>query len=204
MLRMKIEPTTLEGHVVYLKPLSMDYVEDLYEAAQDPSIWLYMPTNPGRSLADMVAWIRAALRGQEEGTDLPFVIIDRATNRVVGATRYMNISSKDRGLEIGWTWLAKEARRTGINTECKYLLLRHAFETLRAVRVQFKTDSRNEVSQRAIARLGAVKEGILRNHMVLPNGFCRDSVYYSILDSEWSSVKAGLEEKMLRPVMVAV
>jgi RimJ/RimL family protein N-acetyltransferase len=204
MLRMKIEPITLEGHAVYLKPLSMDYVEDLYEAAQDPSIWLYMPTNPGRSLADMVAWIRAALRGQEEGTDLPFVIIDRATNRVVGATRYMNISSKDRGLEIGWTWLAKEARRTGINTECKYLLLRHAFETLRVVRVQFKTDSRNEVSQRAIERLGAVKEGILRNHMVLPNGFCRDSVYYSILDSEWSSVKAGLEEKMFRPALAAV
>lgn len=187
-----------------LEPLSMDYVEDLYEAAQDPAIWLYMPINPGRSRADMVAWIRAALRGQEEGSDLPFVIIERATNRVVGSTRYMNISAKDRGLEIGWTWLAKEARRTGINTECKYLLLRHAFETLRTVRVQFKTDSRNEISQRAITRLGAVKEGVLRNHMVLPDGYCRDSVYYSILDSEWPAVKNGLEARMVRPMLAGV
>jgi RimJ/RimL family protein N-acetyltransferase len=202
MMRMKIEPVTLEGHLVRLEPLSMDYVEDLYEAAQDQAIWRYMPINPGSSRADMVAWLRAALRGQEEGTDLPFVIIERATNRVVGSTRYMNISSKDRGLEIGWTWLAKEARRTGINTECKYLLLRHAFETLRAVRVQIKTDSRNEISQRAIERLGAVKEGILRNHMVLPDGYCRDSVYYSILDSEWPSVKERLEGKMERPMLV--
>ncbi len=204
MMRMKIEPVTLEEDLVRLEPLSMEYVEDLYETAQDEAIWRYMPINPSRSRADMVAWLRAALRGQDEGSDLPFVIIERATNRVVGSTRYMNISAKDRGLEIGWTWLAKEARRTGINTECKYLLLRHAFETLRTVRVQIKTDSRNEVSQRAIERLGAVKEGILRNHMVLPDGYCRDSVYYSILDSEWPSVKERLEGKMERSILVGV
>ena len=196
---MKIEPITLEGHVVYLEPLSMDYVEDLYEAAQDPSIWLYMPTNPGRSRADMVAWIRAALRGQEEGTDLPFVIIDRATNRVVGATRYMNVSSKDRGLEIGWTWLAKEARRTGINTECKYLLLRHAFEQIDCIAVEFRTGSVNFQSRNAIERLGAKFDGILRSHQRYTNGALRDTCVYSITAAEWPTVKAHLEWQMRKP-----
>jgi len=108
----------------------------------------------------------------------------------------MTIMPKDRGLEIGWTWLAHAVHRTPVNTECKYLLLRHAFETLRAIRVQIKTDSRNLTSQRAIERLGASKEGVLRNHMIMPDGYYRHSVYYSILDTEWATVKAGLEVKM--------
>jgi len=200
---LKIEPVTLEGEIVRLEPLLMDYIEDLYIIAQDPEIWRYMPLNPGRSRADMVAWIRNALQGQQDGTDLPFVIIERATNRVVGATRFMNISSRDRGVEIGWTWLARDARRTGINTECKYLLLRHAFEHLGAVRVQLKTDSRNEVSQRAIERLGATKEGTLRNHMLLSSGYYRDTIFYSIISSEWPEVKVRLEEKM-QPILAYV
>lgn len=200
---LKIEPVLLEGELVRLEPLHMEYVEDLYVAAQDSLIWRYMPSNPGRSRADMVAWIRNALQGQQDGTDLPFVIIERATNSVVGATRFMNISSRDRGLEIGWTWLARDARRTGMNTEAKYLLLQYAFEQLGAVRVQLKTDSRNEVSQHAIERLGATREGTLRNHMILPNGYYRDTIFYSIIHSEWPAVKEHLEEKM-RPALAFV
>jgi RimJ/RimL family protein N-acetyltransferase len=117
-------------------------------------------------------------------------------NRAIGSTRYLDIQTQNRGLEIGWSWLTPTVQRTGVNTECKYLLLRHAFEQLGMIRVQLKTDSRNLQSQRAIERLGAVKEGTLRNHMILPDGYYRHSVYYSIIESEWPTVKAGLEEKM--------
>ena len=147
-------------------------------------------------LGEMEAWIALALDAQERGTEVPFAIRDRGTGQVLGSTRYLNIMPKDRGLEIGWTWLTGAARRTSVNTECKYLLLRHAFETLGAIRVQLKTDSRNVTSQRAIERIGAVKEGILRNHVIMPDGYYRHSVYYSILDSEWPSVKAHLEGKL--------
>ncbi|HKY52696.1 MAG TPA: GNAT family protein, partial [Anaerolineales bacterium] len=127
-----------------------------------------------------------------------FVVIHLASGRVAGATRYLNIISHDRGLEIGGTWYGPEFQRTAVNTECKYLLLQHAFETLGCIRVQLKTDSRNERSQKAIERIGAVKEGVLRNHMILPDGYYRHSVYYSILDTEWPNVKRRLEEMMNR------
>jgi RimJ/RimL family protein N-acetyltransferase len=142
----------------------------------------------------MRAWVRDILSRAEKGTDLPFVAVHLASGRVAGATRYLNIMPNDRGLEIGGTWYGLDFQRTAVNTECKYLLLKHAFETLGAIRVQLKTDSRNERSQRAIERLGAVREGVLRNHMVLPDGYIRHSVFYSILDSEWPAVKSRLEE----------
>jgi RimJ/RimL family protein N-acetyltransferase len=125
-------------------------------------------------------------------------VIHLASGRVAGATRYLNIMPKDRGLEIGGTWYGTDFQRTPVNTECKYLLLSHAFETLKCIRVQLKTDKRNERSQKAIERLGAKKEGILRNHMILPDGRHRDSVFYSILDTEWTDVKRNLEEMMTK------
>ncbi len=194
---MNVEPVTLTGNVVRLEPLQVTHVESLFRAAQDPAIWSFMPYDPSISLAAMQAWIADALEAQARGKDGVFVIVNLATGEIVGSTRYLTIVPKDRGLEIGGTWLAREVRRTPVNTECKYLLLRHAFEALGAIRVQFKTDSRNLTSQRAIERLGAVKEGVLRNHMILPNGYYRHSVYYSILDTEWATVKAYLEKKML-------
>ena len=195
---LQIEPVTLTGQLVRLEPLQAKHTEDLYKVSQDATIWLYMPMNPSHSLSVMKQWIATTLQVQATGAVLPFAIIELATQRSVGSTRYLNIDAPNRGLEIGWTWLASSVRRTGVNTECKYLLLQHAFETLQAIRVQFKTDSRNHVSQRAIERLGAVKEGVLRNHMIMPDNYYRHSVYYSIIESEWPGVKSHLAAKMQR------
>jgi RimJ/RimL family protein N-acetyltransferase len=147
---------------------------------------------------DMRNWVLDILARGEKGTDLPFVAIHLASGRVAGATRYLNIVPQDRGLEIGGTWYGAEFQRTPVNTECKYILLGHAFETLGCIRVQLKTDLRNERSQKAIERIGAVKEGVLRNHMILPDGRYRHSVFYSILDTEWTRVKKRLEEMLNR------
>lgn len=193
---MPLEPVTLEGRIVRLEPLGLQHANDLYEAGQDQRIWAYMPLNPSGSLDATTTWIENTLREQQTGTILPFAIVDITTGRALGSTRYLNISLNDRGLEIGWTWLTPKMQRTGVNTECKYLLLRHAFESLSMIRVQFKTDSRNLKSQQAIERIGGKREGVLRNHMILPNGYIRHSVYYSIIESEWLDVKAALEEKM--------
>ena len=200
MADMKVTPVTLEGKIVRLEPLSKSHLADLLVEAQDESIWRHIPYNPPKSMGDMEVWLSKALEAQTQGKEVPFAIIEQTTNRAVGSTRYMNITPHDRGLEIGWTWLGQSVRRTGVNTECKYLLLRHAFETLGAIRVQLKTDSRNERSQRAIERIGGVKEGVLRNHVIMPDNYYRHSVYYSILDSEWPVAKANLEAKMNRSV----
>lgn len=193
---LKIEPVILTGQVVRLEPLQMKHTTDLYQAAQDPAIWTYMSIPPISSRNEMEQVIITALHEQEQGVSLPFAIIDLAQNRVVGSTRYLDIKPYHRGLEIGWTWLSPSVQRTGINTECKYLLLLHAFEVCGAIRVQLKTHHMNFKSQRAIERLGAFKEGTLRNHMIMPDGSYRHTVFYSIIDSEWPSVKAGLEAKM--------
>jgi N-acetyltransferase len=195
---MRVEPVTLTGNVVRLEPLAAEHAAGLYEAGKDASIWRYMPADPSASLASMAAWIEDALRSREAGTQLPFAIFEQASGALVGSTRYLNISPPDRGLEIGWTWLTLRVQRTAVNTECKYLLLRHAFEELDAIRVQIKTDGRNIVSQRAIERLGAVREGVLRKQMILPDGFQRDAVMYSIIDTEWPAVKARLEGFLAR------
>jgi RimJ/RimL family protein N-acetyltransferase len=193
---MSVEPCILTGKIVRLEPLQAKHAEDLFLAGQEREMWLYMSTNPSVSREAMAQWIAETQRLQQAGECLPFAIIDLATGRAIGSTRYLAIVPKDYGLEIGWTWLDPAVRRSGVNTECKYLLLMHAFEGLQAVRVQLKTDSRNLRSQTAIERIGGIKEGVLRNHMIMSDGYRRHTVYYSILDSEWPTVKAGLEAKM--------
>ena len=192
------QQVTLEGMHVRLEPLARRHAVDLYEVGRDETIWRYMPRPPLKSLEDTQGWIDEALAVSAGGTQIPFAIIERASNRAVGSTRYLDIRRNDRGLEIGWTWIGAQFQRTAVNTECKYLLLTHAFEDQGAVRVQLKTDLRNEPSQRAIERLGAVREGLLRKHIVLWDGFVRDSVYYSIIDSEWPEVKQRLERLLQR------
>ena len=189
-------PITLEGKFVRLEPLSEAHVPALALVGIDERIWQYMVYAQIHSEDDMRKWVLNLLDRQAAGTDLPFAVIHLASGRVAGATRYLDIRSAHQGLEIGGTWYGLEFQRTIVNTECKYLLLRHAFETLGTIRVQFKADLRNERSLRAIERIGAKREGILRNHMVMPDGVRRDSVYYSIIDSEWPGVKEKLEEKL--------
>lgn len=191
-----VTPVTLTGTYVRLEPLSEAHVPGLAEIGAGQPFWDFMVYGKIETAADMLGWVRDLQSRAEKGTDLPFAVIHLASGRVAGATRYLNIMPKDRGLEIGGTWYGLEFQRTVVNTECKYLLLKHAFETLGCIRVQLKTDLRNERSQKAIERLGAVKEGILRNHMILPDGRIRDSVFYSIIDSEWSEIKKRLEEKL--------
>ena len=163
LLAMNIQPITLTGRHVRLEPLSEAHVPDLAAVGLDPEIWRYMLYGDIDSEAKLLGFVRDLLARQARGTDLPFAVVDQASGRAIGCTRYMDIRPHDRGLEIGGTWYGAAYRRTAVNTESKHLLLRHAFETLGCIRVQFKTDLRNEGSQRAIERLGAVKEGILRN-----------------------------------------
>jgi RimJ/RimL family protein N-acetyltransferase len=191
------QPTTLAGRHVRLEPLALLHVPDLFAALMtDPSVWQWLPAAPPTTLAEMEARVAADLDAQAKGAVVAFAQIEQGSGRAVGSTTYLAISRRDRGLEIGSTWIARPWQRTGINTEAKYLLLRHAFEELGAVRVQLKTDKRNLQSQAAIERLGAVREGILRKHMLVRDGFIRDTVLYSITDDEWPAVKARLEIKM--------
>jgi RimJ/RimL family protein N-acetyltransferase len=195
---MRVQPVTLTGQYVRLEPLGEQHVPGLAAVGLDDSIWQYMPYGFLRSEDDMRRWVHGILAHAAEGTDVPFAVVDLASGCVAGATRYMEIRPAHRGLEIGGTWYGAVYRRTRVNTECKYLLLEHAFERLGCIRVQLKTDTRNERSQRAIERLGAVKEGMLRNHLILPDGHIRHSIYYSILDSEWPQVKARLRALLVR------
>ncbi len=190
-------PVILTGKYARLEPLTEAHIPGLAEIGIGQDFWHFMLYGDMNTEADMRNWVLDILGRAEKGTDLPFVAIDLTSGRVAGATRYLNIVPKDRGLEIGGTWYGIDFQRTAINTECKYLLMTHAFETLHAIRVQLKTDSRNERSQKAIERIGAKKEGVLRNHMILPDGYIRDSVFYSVLDSEWLDVKKNLKAMMM-------
>jgi N-acetyltransferase len=198
MVEMEVRPIVLTGKHVRLEPMGEEHVPGLAEIGVGQTFWDFMLYGNINTIDDMRNWVRDILARAEKGTDLPFVAIHLASGRAAGATRYLNIVPNDRGLEIGGTWYGPEFQRTVINTECKYLLLGHAFETLGCIRVQLKTDLRNERSQKAIERIGAVKEGVLRNHMILPDGRIRHSVFYSILDTEWPSVKKNLEAMMNR------
>jgi RimJ/RimL family protein N-acetyltransferase len=190
---MEVKPIILQGKHVQLEPMSEVHIPALAEIGVGQPFWDFMVYGPMETADDMRGWVQEILSRAEKGADLPFVAIHLESGRVAGATRYMNIMLNDRGLEIGGTWYGPEFQRTAVNTECKYLLLSHAFETLGCIRVQLKTDLRNERSQKAIERIGAVKEGVLRNHMILPDGHYRHSVFYSILDTEWLEVKRRLE-----------
>jgi RimJ/RimL family protein N-acetyltransferase len=193
---MEVIPVVLEGKHVQLEPMTEAHISALAEIGIGPDFWDFMVYGKMETVDDMRGWVSDILSRGEKGTDLPFTVVHLASSRVAGATRYLNILPHDRGLEIGGTWYGLDFQRTVVNTECKYLLLKHAFESLGCIRVQLKTDLRNERSQKAIERIGAKKEGVLRNHMVLPDGYIRDSVYYSILDSEWGDVKGKLEEML--------
>jgi RimJ/RimL family protein N-acetyltransferase len=186
-------PTVLYGDVARLEPLDHAHADQLLEEGSNDEIWRYLPVRRPANREEMLGLIDKAWKAASLGEEIPFAIIDDRSDRAVGSTRFLEIRRPDRALEIGWTWLGTSSQRTAINTECKYLLLRHAFEDLGALRVQLKTDGRNERSQRAIERLGAVKEGVLRHHRLMWDGTYRDTVYFSILEPEWAAVKARLE-----------
>jgi RimJ/RimL family protein N-acetyltransferase len=191
-------PITLENEHARLAPLALDHLAALFSAGRDEDLWRFATGAPWKREQDARAWIEQALGEQAAGRQTPFAIFDRAAGRVVGSTRYLDIQPQHRGLEIGHTWLAPAAQRTAVNTSCKLLLMAHVFETLGALRVCFKTDLRNERSQRALARSGATREGVLRCHMILWDGHVRDSVYFSVIRAEWPRVKAGLQARLAR------
>ena len=193
---MKIEPVILRGSIVRLEPLTLDQVAALARVGLEPELWRWVP-NQIHTPEDMQAYVLTALDEQRRGVSLPFVIIDQASDEVIGSTRYANIESGHRRLEIGWTWLTPSHQRSGANTEAKLLLLTHAFDLLGAMRVELKTDSLNQKSRTVIARLGAAEEGTFRNHMIIPStGRVRHTVYYSIIDSEWPAIKAALTARL--------
>jgi N-acetyltransferase len=191
-------PITLVGELVRMEPLTFDHLGPLTEIGLEPSVWRWMLVNV-QDRDDMQVWVEAALRAQGHGTELPFVVVERATDRVVGSMRYLSIVPEHRRLEIGHSWLAPAWRGTGINTEAKLLLLAHAFETLGARRVEFKTDSLNERARGGLAAIGATEEGIFRNHMISQGGRRRHSVYFSVIDSEWPAVREHLLARLGRP-----
>ena len=185
-----VKPVVLEGEHVRLEPMNQDHAQGLYNRGRSAADWAFMPRACFVDQADTRHWIDEAL---SQDNQLPFAIIEKQKNRVVGSTRYLNIRQEHRSLEIGWTWLGQEWLRTGVNTEAKFLLLRHAFERLGCIRVEFKTDERNQRSQRALERIGATREGVLRNHMIVQGGFYRNSVYFSVIEEEWPAVRERLE-----------
>jgi N-acetyltransferase len=195
---MVISPVTLEGAHVRLEPLAKTHLAGLAEAGLDEELWRWIPTAV-RTKEEMAAYIDTALDEQARGISLPFAIVEKAMGRAIGSTRYGNIDRMHHRVEIGWTWVGRAWQRTAINTEAKYLLLRHAFESLGCMRVELKTDSLNERSRAAILRIGAREEGIFRNHMITESGRLRHTVYFSIIDSEWPAVKARLEAKLNSP-----
>lgn len=192
------EPITLVGQHVRLEPLTRAHAPGLFAVAGEAEIWRYLPVLEPRSLDAMEAIVDSASAEAARGLRLPFAIVARVDDRVCGSTSYLDIASTHRRIEIGWTWLGAAARRTAINTECKLLLLQHAFEVLGCGRVQLKTDARNLRSQTAIERLGAKREGVLRQHMVMPDGFVRDTVMYSLIAEEWPAVKTRLVTMLKR------
>jgi RimJ/RimL family protein N-acetyltransferase len=193
---MTIQPVLLTGSIVRLEPLSEAHVPDLAVVSQDESIWGFLPYGNINTEAKMSEHVKMLLARAARGTDLPFVVVLLDSNKPIGCSRYLEIRADHRALEIGGTWYGRAYQRSGVNTECKYLLLKHAFETLGCIRVQFKTDARNQRSQKSLERIGAVREGTLRRQMITADGHVRDSIYYSIIESEWPSVKANLEEKL--------
>lgn len=191
-----IQQPVLEGRHVRLEPLSEAHVDGLFDIGQRQDDWAYMPTGSFTSRAETEQWVKAALDLASRELHYPYVLVEPSSGALMGSTRYLNIRPRDHGLEIGYTWLGRDYQRTAVNTEAKYLLLRHAFEVLGAFRVELKTDARNQRSQKAIERLGAQKEGVLRRHMVVQDGYVRDSVMYSITDLDWPDVREGLLKKL--------
>jgi N-acetyltransferase len=195
---MRVEPVTLEGGHVRLEPLSLErHADALVAIGLDADLWRWTIVKV-ETAADLRRYLATALSEQAAGRALPFATVERAGDRVVGCTRFMAIAVAHRRVEIGSTWIAKPWQRTVVNTEAKYLMLRHAFETWGCLRVELKTDTRNERSRRAMRRLGLVEEGTYRKHMVTERGEVRDTVYFSAVDDEWPAMKARLEGLLAR------
>ena len=188
--------SVLEGRVVRLEPLARRHEQGLFEAAQDERIWRWMPYDASASPETFHAWLEDALAASESGTEAAFATVDAGTGEPAGSTRYLALRPEHRVLEIGWTWLAPAYWQTGANVEAKMLMLEHAFEDLGCLRVEFKTDSRNERSRTALAALPARFEGIFRKHMLVRGGQRRDSAYYSIIDDEWPEVRENLMRRI--------
>ena len=187
----------LKGRYIELHPLTREHHEQLCRVVLADDLWK-LPYTPMPSPQTMGVFIETALEWQKNGTALPFAIVDKVSGQVIGTTRLANYDAVHRAAEIGWTWLGTQWQRTAANTEAKYLLLTHAFEVMACIRVFLKTDVLNARSRAAIQRLGAREEGIFRRHMIMPDGRVRDSVFYSIIESEWPAVKAELERKLER------
>jgi RimJ/RimL family protein N-acetyltransferase len=186
----------LEGRLVVVEPLGPEHEDDLREAAQDAAVWRWLPIEQPADREAFHRWLEEALVEREAGTQVPFAVIDRASGRAIGSTRFLTLRPEHRGLEIGWTWNASSSWGSGANAEAKLLLLRHAFETLGCMRVEFKTDALNERSRAALEALPARFEGIFRKHMLVRDGALRDSAYYAITDDEWPAVRANLERRL--------
>ncbi|TDF95026.1 GNAT family N-acetyltransferase [Paenibacillus piri] len=192
-----LQDVELTGSRVKLVPLDPTHIDGLFAAGQDPQIWRYLPIQVAAK-EDMVALVLEALEEKSRGSQLPFTVFDLTNDRIVGSTRFLLINEPNKNLEIGWTWYSSDVWRTDVNSECKFLLLTYCFEVLGYVRVQLKTDVRNERSNQAIQRIGAKYEGTLRNDRILPDGYIRNSNLYSIIDSEWATVKHNFQSKLLR------
>lgn len=195
---MLVAPITLAGEHVCMQPLQLGHLEALCAIGLDEELWRWT-TVKIQTREQMRAYVEAALREQAEGKSLPFTATEKSTGRVVGCTRFGNIDRANRRAEIGWTWVGRQWQRTAVNTEAKLLMLEHAFQTWRCLRVEFKTDALNTRSRAAILRLGAKEEGVFRNHMIADTGRIRHSVYFSIIDSEWPEVKARLRQRLGAP-----
>lgn len=192
-----LEEVKLVGDTVSLVPLTADHRDALVEASSDGRLWeLWFTAAPSAETVD--GYIVGALADKNRGIAMPFVVIENRTRQIIGSTRYCNAEPQHRRLEIGYTWYAKRFQRTTVNTECKQMLLTHAFESLKAIAVEFRTHWHNEASRRAIARLGAKQDGVLRNHRIEPDGAYRDTVVFSILEHEWPTVKKSLAFKLAR------
>jgi len=188
--------TRLEGRMVALEPLALEHGPGLFEAGADPEVWRWMPVHATASHAAFDAWLADAIERTRAGLEVAFATVERAGGRPIGSTRFLAVRPEHRGLEIGWTWLERQAWGGGANVEAKLLMLEHAFERHGCMRVELKTDARNERSRRAIEALPARFEGVFRKHMLVQGGDVRDSAYYSIVDEEWPEVRANLESRL--------
>lgn len=190
------KPTTLGTSKVTLQPLTIEHATDFYNAGSFPDIWTWSLPDKCTSIAATKDWLSYSQKMTEQGQHVPFAIVDTASGRFVGSTRYCSINAEDKSIEIGFTFITPEFQRSYINTHAKYCLLKHAFETLGAIRVEFKTHQKNTKSRNAIARLGAHFEGILRNQRILSDGSYRNTAIFSVIVCEWPAVKEGLQNKM--------
>lgn len=192
---MKVEPVVLSGNHVILEPLKIEHLDALWEVGADESLWRWT-VNVVKKKDDLKIYIETALGEQQRGVSLPFVTVDKTQNKIIGSTRFGNIDVNNKRAEIGWTWINPRWQRSFVNTEAKLLMLTHAFQIWKCIRVELKTDALNEKSRNAILRIGAQQEGIFRKHLITHTGRIRDTVYFSILDTEWETVKVNLERKL--------